>query len=69
MIAIIKKIFPITLGCAAGYAWWYFIGCASGSCPITSHWYTTVAYGGMVGATFLIPPRKEKQEADRPNQR
>ncbi|HEY9083585.1 MAG: hypothetical protein CMD31_13370 [Flavobacteriales bacterium] len=37
------------LGAAAGYAYWYFIGCESGSCAITSVWYRTAAYGAFMG--------------------
>ena len=66
---LFKKIFPIVLGSALGYAYWYFIGCASGSCPITSHWYTTVAYGGIAGATFLIPAKtKDKPSTENTQQ-
>lgn len=58
-MAMIKKLFPVLLGVAAGYAYWYFIGCNSGSCPITSNWYTSVTYGGIVGATWLLPTRRK----------
>lgn len=58
-MAIIKKLLPVFLGVAAGYAYWYFIGCNSGSCPITSNWYTSVIYGGIVGATWLLPTRRK----------
>lgn len=37
------------LGAAVGYAYWYFIGCESGSCAITSVWYRTAAYGAFMG--------------------
>ncbi|MBE0643540.1 MAG: hypothetical protein IH600_05635 [Bacteroidetes bacterium] len=56
---IIKKLLPVFIGVAIGYAYWYFIGCLSGTCPITSNWYTSVLYGGVVGATWLIPARKK----------
>lgn len=56
---VLKKILPVFLGVGAGYAYWYFIGCNSGSCPITSNWYTSVLYGGVVGATWLLPTRKK----------
>jgi len=60
MLAITKKIFPILLGTAAGYAYWYFIGCMSGTCPITASWYTSTVYGALVGATWLLPGRRRK---------
>jgi hypothetical protein len=36
-------------GLAAGFMYWRFIGCSSGSCPITSHWYTSGLAGGLLG--------------------
>lgn len=60
---ILKKLLPVFIGVSAGYAYWYFIGCNSGSCPITSNWYTSVLYGGVVGATWLLPTRKKAAPA------
>jgi hypothetical protein len=37
------------LGMTGGYFYWRFIGCTSGSCPITSNWYSSVAVGGIFG--------------------
>lgn len=56
---LLKKLLPVFIGVAAGYAYWYFIGCHNGSCPITGNWYTSVIYGGIVGATWLLPTRKK----------
>lgn len=41
---------PIVLGGAVGYAYYKYIGCASGACPITSNPYTSVFYGVLIGA-------------------
>ena len=32
-----------------GFAYYYFVGCASGTCPITSNPYVSTAYGALVG--------------------
>ncbi len=37
------------IGAAAGFAYWYFIGCKSGTCPITSKWMNTTLYGALLG--------------------
>jgi hypothetical protein len=37
------------LGLAGGFVYWRFIGCSSGSCPITSNWHTSTAMGGLMG--------------------
>ncbi|HEY3389532.1 MAG TPA: DUF6132 family protein [Prolixibacteraceae bacterium] len=43
------KILFVTLGAIAGLLYWHFIGCTTGTCPITSHWYTSSAYGMLFG--------------------
>jgi len=45
---LIKSLFTIG-GITAGYLYWRFIGCASGTCPITSTWYTSSIAGGIMG--------------------
>lgn len=60
-------IFSI-LGFWAGYAYWYYIGCASGQCAITARWYTSSVYGVIIG--FLAGQmlseylRKRKKNAE-----
>lgn len=47
-----KWIRPLlfTLGGALiGFGYYYFVGCASGSCPITSNPYVSTIYMGVVG--------------------
>ena len=46
------KIISLALGAVAGFLYWRTIGCASGTCPITSHWYTSSAYGMLFGWLF-----------------
>lgn len=36
-------------GALAGLAYWYFVGCASGKCAITSNPYISTIYGGVTG--------------------
>ena len=44
------------IGAIGGFLYWRFVGCASGTCPITSYWYTMSPYGilmgGLVGEIF-----------------
>ena len=37
------------VGAFGGYLYWYHIGCKSGTCPITSKWYSTSLYGALLG--------------------
>ncbi len=47
------RILPVILGAGAGYAWYRFIGCRSGSCPITSNRWISMIYGALIGSTFI----------------
>jgi hypothetical protein len=53
---------PMLIGAAAGYAYYYYIGCASGVCPITSNPWISTAYGALLGA-LLVPSRRKKAAA------
>ena len=54
----------IIAGAIAGWSYWYFVGCASGSCPITSSPVISTVYGAIFGALALSAFRKEtKKEA------
>ncbi|TAK53432.1 MAG: hypothetical protein EPO24_14320 [Bacteroidetes bacterium] len=44
-----KLILPVLLGGALGYAYYYFIGCVSGTCPITSNPWVSTIYGAVMG--------------------
>lgn len=43
---------PVLLGLAGallGFGYYYFVGCRSGTCPITSNPYISTAYGTILG--------------------
>ena len=66
MIAFLKKnILPIIgllVGAAGGYLYYYYVGCASGTCPLTSNPYISVLYGALMGfLLFDIFKKKEKR--------
>ncbi len=56
----LKRIASIALGAIGGYAYYYFIGCVSGTCPITSNPWSSTAYGAVLGA-LLIPWTTERK--------
>jgi hypothetical protein len=39
----------IALGALAGYAYYHFVGCASGTCAITSSPVNSIVYGALMG--------------------
>lgn len=49
----------IVLGAIAGFLYWRFVGCSSGSCPITSKWYNSTVYGMMIGALLASSSKKK----------
>jgi len=52
----IKIIIGIVVGGALGYLYYKKVGCASGSCPITSSPYISTLYGAAMGlmATSML---------------
>lgn len=48
------------IGAIAGYIYWKQIGCASGTCPITSLWYNSTIYGAVMGGLLGSMLLKEK---------
>jgi Family of unknown function (DUF6132) len=54
----------IIAGAIGGYLYYSYIGCASGSCPITSQPINSTLYGAMMGGLFLNMFQKDKGEAE-----
>lgn len=51
--ANILTIIGIILGAISGILYWKFVGCKSGTCPITSSWYGSSIYGAILGGLIL----------------
>ena len=49
-----KTLIGIVIGGIAGYLYYYFIGCNSGSCPITSNPWNSVFYGSLLGMIWTV---------------
>jgi hypothetical protein len=52
-------IIGVALGALAGYLYYYFVGCASGTCAITSKPLNSTLYGAMMGGLLLSSFEKE----------
>ncbi|MFT3738888.1 MAG: DUF6132 family protein [Breznakibacter sp.] len=52
----------VIVGVGLGFAYYYFIGCNSGSCPITSNPYKSMLWGGLLGVIFAWPSKKKEEE-------
>jgi hypothetical protein len=46
------------LGAAAGAAYAHFVGCRTGTCPLTSNVWVAAIYGAGVGAVVGWPARR-----------
>jgi len=48
-----RTIIGLAAGALGGYLYYFFIGCASGSCAITSNPVISTLYGAMAGALLF----------------
>ena len=54
-------IIGITLGAIGGFAYYKYVGCASGTCMITSKPLNSTLYGALMGSLFFNIFKKEKK--------
>lgn len=54
------KIIGALLGGVGGYAYYYFVGCTSGTCPITSNPYISIVWGAVMGYLLLDMFKKKE---------
>lgn len=57
----IKTIASVTVGAIVGFGYYYFVGCKSGSCPITGSPYISTLYGAMISLLFSFSSKKKKE--------
>jgi hypothetical protein len=52
----------IVIGAVGGYLYWYYVGCMSGTCAITSSPVNSTLYGGLMGGLIVnLFDRKKRQ--------
>lgn len=61
---ILKKILPVFGGALLGYAYYYFIGCYSRTCPITSSPVMSTFYGALIAFILVLPAKKKNEKPD-----
>jgi C4-dicarboxylate transporter len=51
--ALIITGIGIVIGALAGYAYYFYVGCASGTCAITSKPLNSTLYGALMGGLLF----------------
>jgi len=51
---VIRRLLFIGGGAVLGFAYYYFIGCRTGSCPITSDPAVSMIYGSLFGLVLSL---------------
>lgn len=59
-----RNLIGALLGGGAGFAYYWYVGCATGTCPITSNPYISIIYGAVLGVLLIGLFRKKEQPAD-----
>lgn len=57
-------IIGIVIGAVAGYFYWKFVGCNTGSCAITSNPINSTLYGSIMGGLLFSTFKKDKKQYD-----
>lgn len=60
---LILKITIVIVGAGLGFAYYYFIGCNSGTCPITSNPWVSTTYGAIIGLVLTFGHKTNKNES------
>jgi hypothetical protein len=58
----LKRTMLVVAGAAGGFAYYYFVGCYSGACPITANPYISTLYGGFIGAVLGLNANKPAEK-------
>jgi len=59
---LLKRVAPVLGGAVLGYMYYYYIGCNSGHCPISSDPLISTVYGGVLGLLIAFPGKSKKKE-------
>ena len=51
-----RPFLGVLVGGIVGFLYYHFVGCSSGSCFITSHSYSTIIFGGLLGYFITSGP-------------
>jgi len=49
-----RFLIGLVAGAVLGLAYYKFVGCAGGTCPLTSNPWLSAGYGGILGALLAV---------------
>lgn len=50
----LRNLLGLMVGAGVGYAYYYFVGCNSGTCAISSNPVNSTLYGSLLGLVWTI---------------
>jgi hypothetical protein len=60
-----KRLGASAIGALGGFVYYYFVGCTSGSCPISSNPWISTAYGALIGIVMTTGSTKKRVQEER----
>jgi len=60
----VKIILGVLIGGGLGFAYYFFIGCRTGSCPLTGNPFISTAYGSVIGLLLTMGSTKKQKKSD-----
>lgn len=54
----------VLVGALAGFLYWKYVGCVTGSCAITSNPYNSTVYGSVMGGLLFSIFKKDNREKE-----
>jgi uncharacterized membrane protein YedE/YeeE len=60
----IKSVSAVMGGAILGFGYYYFVGCRTGTCPISGNPYVSTLYGAVVGIVLSLPSKKKSGDND-----
>jgi hypothetical protein len=58
----------VIIGAIGGYTYYHYVGCASGTCTITSKPVNSTLYGALMGGLLFSIFKKEKPDNNKEKQ-
>jgi uncharacterized membrane protein YedE/YeeE len=60
----IKSVSAVLGGAVLGFGYYYFVGCRTGTCPISGSPYISTLYGAVVGMFLSLPSKKKTKDEE-----